>query len=216
MIWRNQDWFWFTGILITVIICISAFRLSDNQTVVDIFAFIASGVSIALAVTAMYTSFRQNSDNADISQRMSETLARMDEKINMLDNKVSNLDPKVYIENERNVLIDDLKKIVDNDGLSEEIEKKVNEKFNNLNIELQGAINKNKYNFQSARKKMHEKAIRILKNNKNMTYRDLTSALAITESMNLSLAETIVDDLIMNNYIYEGEKNNLHIKKASQ
>lgn len=89
MKWRNQDWYWLTGILIIIIIFILAFRLSDNVTFMNVFSFMASGVSIALAFVAMYTSFKQNSDNQTLTTQMNETLARMDEKINNMDNKVS-------------------------------------------------------------------------------------------------------------------------------
>ena len=89
MEWRNRDWFWVTGIMIALIIFILAFRLSDNLTFMSVFSFLASGVSIALAFVAMYTSFKQNSDNQNLTTQMSETLARMDEKINSMGQKVS-------------------------------------------------------------------------------------------------------------------------------
>lgn len=89
MEWRNRDWFWVTGIMIAVIIFILAFRLSDNLTFMSVFSFLASGVSIALAFVAMYTSFKQNSDNQTLTTQMSETLARMDEKMNSMGQRVS-------------------------------------------------------------------------------------------------------------------------------
>lgn len=89
MEWRNRDWFWLTGIMIAIIIFILAFRLSDNSTFMNVFAFLASGVSIALAFVAMYTSFKQNSDNQTLTTQMSETLARMDEKMNSMGQRVS-------------------------------------------------------------------------------------------------------------------------------
>lgn len=92
MKWRNQDWFWLTAILISFIIFISAFRLSDNVTFMNVFSFMASGVSIALAFVAMYTSFKQNSENQMLTTQMNETLARMDEKINSMGEKVSRFD----------------------------------------------------------------------------------------------------------------------------
>ncbi|MFJ8071616.1 hypothetical protein ACIQZD_22125 [Peribacillus sp. NPDC096447] len=89
MKWGKQDWFWLTGILIIINISVFAFRLSDNQTFMEIFSFMVNGISIALAFVAMYTSFKQNSDNQTLTTQMSETLARMDEKINSMGQKVS-------------------------------------------------------------------------------------------------------------------------------
>ena len=53
--WRNQDWVWLVLILSAIIYFVTTFRLADNIQVVDLFSFISSSVSIALAVVAIFT-----------------------------------------------------------------------------------------------------------------------------------------------------------------
>jgi hypothetical protein len=91
--WTNRDWFWITGILITIIITCFAFFLSENDRVVEIFSFLASGVSIALAFVAIYVSSNQNKESQSLSQSMSDTLARMSERVNSVNEKVDKIDP---------------------------------------------------------------------------------------------------------------------------
>jgi hypothetical protein len=147
--WRTQDWFWTLGILISIIVVILTFRLSDNQEVTDLFSFISSSVSIALALIAIFISFKQNSDNQRLTNEMSTMLVRIDEKIKTLDDKVSNLDPTDLTKITETDLKKDVLTVVEglvnekiNNGefnkedLIKQIELTISEKFHDLNSNL--------------------------------------------------------------------------------
>lgn len=61
--WSHRDWAWLLIILIGIIILVSTYRLADNQDVVNLFSFISSSVSIALAIVAIFLALKQDSDS---------------------------------------------------------------------------------------------------------------------------------------------------------
>ncbi|WP_336866375.1 hypothetical protein [Peribacillus frigoritolerans] len=166
--WTERDWFWLVGILIIINISVFAFRLSDNQTFMDIFSFMVNGISIALAFVAMYTSFKQNSDNQTLTTQMSETLARMDEKINSMGQKVSEFSS-----------VEEVKKMLEArlNIAAESIEETLNEEEGNISkSEVIDIMNKEMSNFSQALDKIIQnnlpknKGVEPLKNEYNSAY----------------------------------------------
>lgn len=90
--WTNRDWVWLTCVLVALILLSLSIVLSKAEQLIQIFSFLSSGVSIALAFVAIYVSSNQNRDSQSLSQNMSETLARLDEKIHSINEKVDKID----------------------------------------------------------------------------------------------------------------------------
>lgn len=143
--WSNRDWFWLTGILSTSIYGVITFRLSDNLEVINLFSFISSSISIALAIIAIYIALKQDRDSRAISKETSILLNTITGKIEGMDSKIDNLDPNKVTEPEKDQLIKDVVEILHKDAeesstnsqLIEEITGKINEKFDDIDLKLQ-------------------------------------------------------------------------------
>lgn len=135
--WTNRDWLWTTGILIGIIITSFAFFLSENNRVVEIFSFLASGVSIALAFVAIYVSSNQNKESQSLSQNMSETLARMDEKVRSINEKVDKFDFKPLLQDTERKITEIISATGnDSEDVIGEVKGMVSKEFEKLNQEI--------------------------------------------------------------------------------
>ncbi|CAM5246373.1 putative protein OS=Lysinibacillus sphaericus OX=1421 GN=LS41612_10730 PE=4 SV=1 [Lysinibacillus sphaericus] len=92
--WRNQDWLWLVLILVAIIFFVTTFRLADNIQVVDLFSFISSSVSIALALVAIFYAWKQDSDSQVVTRHTSNLLTQITSKIENMDSKIDKLDPQ--------------------------------------------------------------------------------------------------------------------------
>lgn len=87
--WRKQDYFWLIGILIFVIILIATIRLKDNSEITNMISLIASGVSIALAIVAIWWG-QVNNDGANrVYQSIENKLNRVSKKTEDIVNVLS-------------------------------------------------------------------------------------------------------------------------------
>jgi len=89
--WRNQDWVWLVLILVAIIYFISTFRLADNIQVVDLFSFISSSVSIALALVAIFYAWKQDSDNRRVNDNVSTILHNIVYEMGSVKNSVDKI-----------------------------------------------------------------------------------------------------------------------------
>ncbi|CAM3935157.1 hypothetical protein [Bacillus paramycoides] len=90
--WSNRDWAWVVGILSGIIILILTIRLGDNQDVINLFSFISSSVSIALAGVAIFIALKQDSDNKQVNDRLVDLLNNIQIDVKSVDAK---LDPSI-------------------------------------------------------------------------------------------------------------------------
>ena len=90
--WTERDWYWLVGILLAIIVFIFTFRLADNTEVKDLFSFISSAVSIALAVIAIFLALKQDSDNRTVSDQTSRILREINFGLRTVDENVKRLD----------------------------------------------------------------------------------------------------------------------------
>lgn len=142
--WTNRDWKWLVGILIGFIILILTFRLGDNLEVINLFSFISSSVSIALAGVAIFIALKQDSDNQRITSRITNALTKIETKVDSMDGKIDNLDPNYITRPIQDNLIKEIQEIfndqhgeqTENSSKIDEIVKTVNEKFNSINYNL--------------------------------------------------------------------------------
>lgn len=98
MKWENKDWVWLCGVLIIIIICILTFRLSDNQNVNDMFSFVASAVSIALAFVAIGMAVKQEVENRRVQDDVNKILTTIETKVNSMNDAVQKITPDYMIQ----------------------------------------------------------------------------------------------------------------------
>ncbi len=92
MKWTNRDWAWLVGVLTAIIILILTYRLSDNQEVTNLFSFISSSVSIALAIIAIFIALKQDSDGRRVNEKTSLLLNSIESKISNVDENIRKID----------------------------------------------------------------------------------------------------------------------------
>jgi len=126
----NRDFHWLTGILIGIVILVCSIRLSDNSNVVNIFSFMGSGISIALAFVAIGMSIKQELSSNLVNSDTRKTLISLNEKIIGLGVQVGNLDT----EGLANIMSSSLSSLQDN------VIKIINEKVNGYGVEEKSAI----------------------------------------------------------------------------
>lgn len=147
--WTNRDWKWFTSILVGIILLSFSILLSDANQLIQIFSFLSSGVSIALAFVAIYVSSNQNRESQSLFLSMNETLARLDEKIQSVNDKVDKIDVTPLIQNAKDEISEILsefenKNDTDNKDVIGKINKKMDELKNEMNSKLHTEISSNK------------------------------------------------------------------------
>ncbi|QPQ35913.1 hypothetical protein [Lysinibacillus sp. JNUCC-52] len=139
----ERDLKWLIGILIGIIILILTFRLGDNMDVVNLFSFISSAVSIALALVAILIALNQSRDNEELSTHLKTTMAIMNEKLKSVDEKVNKIDPDVLsraLQQKIDNVITDISENNDIEISAEEIEERYKDELNQLKLELNSVI----------------------------------------------------------------------------
>ncbi|GGE58490.1 hypothetical protein [Priestia taiwanensis] len=136
--WSNRDWGWLTAILVGIIILILTFRLGDNQEVVNLFSFISSSVSIALAGVAIYMAKQQESDNNRTTSIMRESLVKIEAKVDSMDGKINDLNFNDFTESTKNKILEEItnKQPEGKEIDKQEIAEIVNKNFAQLNNEF--------------------------------------------------------------------------------
>ncbi|HDR7645387.1 hypothetical protein [Bacillus mycoides] len=139
--WRNRDWIWLVGILVVLIILLIA-GCYNNDAIELNFSIISSAVSIALALVAIFIALKQDSDNQRVTSTITNALIKIESKVDSMDGKIDNLDPNVITKPTQEKLISEIQEIFhsqpEDEGKSnQKIAEIVNEKFNEINNNLQ-------------------------------------------------------------------------------
>lgn len=146
MEWRNRDWIWVVGILVALIILLISIFYADEKTIEVNFSIIASAVSIALALLAIFIALNQSRDNQELSTSLNVTMSIMNEKLNSVDEKVNKIDPDILVKVYRQKMDDvvtEVGKIVSNSTeiSAKEIEEKYRNQLNIAGMEFAEIIN---------------------------------------------------------------------------
>jgi hypothetical protein len=143
--WNERDWKWVIGILLSIIILILTIRLGDNQDVINLFSFISSSVSIALALVAIFIALKQDGESRRVNYLTTRILNSIEFKLNNVDENLKRIDEKVI----RNVTEETIEEYTSEEGEKEHYTKdEVKELLNNLSVDITKEINrelKNKY-----------------------------------------------------------------------
>jgi len=139
--WRNRDWIWLVGILVVLIILLIA-GCYNSDTIELNFSIISSAVSIALALVAIFIALKQDSDNQRVTSTITNALIKIESKVDSMDGKIDNLDPNVITKPAQEKLISEIQEIFhsqpeDEGNSNQKIVEVVNEKFNEINNNLQ-------------------------------------------------------------------------------
>lgn len=145
MEWRTRDWIWIVGILVAIIILIISMFYAENEVIEVNFSIIASAVSIALALLAIFIALNQSRDNQQLSTSLNVTMSIMNEKLSSVDEKVNKIDPdvlvKVYKDKMNEVILEVEKAVGNTSGMStEEVEKKYRDKLDDVGREIEEII----------------------------------------------------------------------------
>jgi hypothetical protein len=138
----KRDLFWIIGILIGIIILICSIKLSNNRDIINIFSFVSSGVSIALALAAIgYAVYqsgqaeRQNSATIDALGQIKAEIIRVTQMKDDL-TKIQNETNKNFRENISNIegLLHKVEFIASGDINSDDKDKVIDEYKNTLGV----------------------------------------------------------------------------------
>ena len=136
----TRDYFWIIVILVSIIITVSGVRLSANREIINIFSFMASGISITLAFVAIVMSIKQDLNSNILNSETKAMISDLSEKINKIDFTLSNLDVKTINEtikqsfDEVEVDIKESIKTISNDGKvdPEQVQIMIDDKLNRV------------------------------------------------------------------------------------
>lgn len=107
----KRDLGWIIFILILAIITILAIRLSDNKSVLDVFSFMANGISISLAIVAIVYAFYQSVQAQMQNQDTINILNNIDTRIN---NVIDSIEKQIKSNENINNDINDLSGRIEN------------------------------------------------------------------------------------------------------
>lgn len=205
MKWTNKDWTWLVGVLTAIIILILTYRLSDNQEVTNLFSFISSSVSIALAIIAIFIALKQDSDGRRVNEQTSLLLNSIESKISNVDENIRKIDAGVIsraqetIENytdeqneKDNYTKEEVKQLLDNLGV--ELLEQVNEELKRYpltnNKAMMSQTDRQTYEHSVLSKKKAEQRIikDVIASNKDMSVLALQEHLSKKYSIDVTLA----------------------------
>ncbi|MEE3895333.1 hypothetical protein [Priestia megaterium] len=183
MKWTNKDWAWLVGVLTAIIILILTYRLSDNQEVTNLFSFISSSVSIALAIIAIFIALKQDSDGRRVNEQTSFLLNNIESKISNVDENIRKIDVgfisraqetiESYTDEQDekdNYTKEEVKQLLDN--LGTELLEQVNEELERFPLANTKAImnqtDRQEYSIVSKRKAEQRIIKDVIKSNKDM------------------------------------------------
>jgi len=92
--WNNRDWKWLFGVFTGVLLIIITAWLANIKEIASYFSFLGAGISIVLALVAIYISLTQNSSAQSINDKTNEMLIRIEERLGNVNEKVDKLDSK--------------------------------------------------------------------------------------------------------------------------
>lgn len=142
--WTEKDWKWLVGILIAIIIFIFTFRLGDNQDVTDLFSFISSSVSIALAGVAIFLALKQDTDNRRVNEQTSQLLREMNFGIRNVDEGLKRIDER-DIKSLTKSAVEDITDEQEKESYSkDEVKQMLNDLSNNVVTEINNQLNTKK------------------------------------------------------------------------
>lgn len=148
-VWRDRDWYWVFGILISIIILMIAWFFNSEKVELN-FSIISSAVSIALALVAIFISVKQDSNSQNIYSRINEAVIKIEGKIETVDSKLDKMDAKVVTEPFEEKMKSELENIIKSSNNEEEkvdkMVKSINENFGIINQNLNSVIKTNKNN----------------------------------------------------------------------
>lgn len=137
--WNDRDWKWVIGILITIIILILTLRLGDNQDVINLFSFISSSVSIALALVAIFIALKQDGESRRVNYLTSRLLNSIELKLNNVDENLKRIDEKFI----RNVTEETIEEITsEEEGKDNYTKDEVKEMLSYLSTQITKEVNK--------------------------------------------------------------------------
>ncbi|PFI93400.1 hypothetical protein [Priestia megaterium] len=199
MKWTNRDWAWLVGVLTAIIIFILTYRLSDNQEVTNLFSFISSSVSIALAIIAIFIALKQDSDGRRVNEQTSFLLSSIESKISNVDENVRKMDERVlsraqetiesYTEeqNEKETYSkDEVKKLLDDLGM--ELLTQVNDELKRLPTDNKENRYADAYNAVYSRSKATKMLHNTIRENLDLDIRELQELLRNECQIYLTLA----------------------------
>lgn len=96
--WRKQDYFWLISFILVLSYLMATVRLSDNADVVNIISLIASAVSIALAIVAIYWGQVNNSEANKIYDKMNDKLEQVINVTTVINNSVDEVKESIKYE----------------------------------------------------------------------------------------------------------------------
>jgi hypothetical protein len=151
--WGNRDWYWLVSILISIIILIVSSKGSGLEVN---FSIISSAASMALALVAIFFSFKQDTENQRTTSRLHETITRMDEKLNNVGEKVNQFDSNriiAMLESSRTTALSEIDSDISNnsqlsgDEVKELLKNKIDKTYEDLNkvIHKQNFRERNRY-----------------------------------------------------------------------
>ena len=97
--WGTRDWKWLVGILIGTNLLILSAWIMKIPDVGAYLSILGTGVSIALALIAIYISLSQNNNAQILNSKTTEMLIRIEERVGNVNEKVDKLDAKEITKN---------------------------------------------------------------------------------------------------------------------
>lgn len=94
--WRKQDYFWLIAIILILWYITATVRLGDNSDVVNIISLIASGVSVALAVIAIWWGQVNNNEVSKTYEKIIQTLDSVKNETGEANQKLDEIRKNTY------------------------------------------------------------------------------------------------------------------------
>lgn len=186
MKWDNKDWAWLSGILIAIIICILTFRLSDNQAVNDMFSFVASAVSIALAFVAIGMAVKQDVENRRVQDDVNGILTTIQFKMDSMNEEVK----KITSDDVLSMAIqktDDLMKEEDKDSYTkQEVNKLINDALVDYGKNFIDSINSQRSifdEFDKSRERRNAEMLDYMLNNPNVKLSEVAKKFKVSNAI---------------------------------
>lgn len=117
--WRKQDYFWLIALIIVLWYMTVTVRLSDNSDVVNVISLIASGVSVALAIIAIWWGQVNNSETNKIYDKMNDKIDTVHYETGAITCKLE-------------AILDEMNKAIDDEGIADSVKTSLKNKLNTV------------------------------------------------------------------------------------
>ncbi len=103
--WGKRDWIWLVSVLFVLIIVSTSMWLVglEDINVISYFSFMATGISVVLALLAIGISITQNEGSKSLNSEMHSLMSIMNEKLNGVKDSLININQMKPINNESEV-----------------------------------------------------------------------------------------------------------------